>query len=131
MGLDIFTTKVINTEMVGGRVRITTEQVFNFHGCSEISDYLIWTYPDNGNTHTLVGEEFLEMKEKLEKRIKDTEANTDLLDKDDTPEKVAKRNQDTINRIQHDLNALNEFIKRENLVNGENLYEEYTLRLSY
>lgn len=131
MGLDIFTTKVINTEMVDGRVRITTEQVFNFHGCSEISDYLIWTYPDNGNTYTLTGEEFLKMKRKLEKRIKDTEANIELLFKDDTPEKVAKRNQGIINRIQHDLNALNEFIKRENVVNEENLYEEYTLRLSY
>ena len=71
------------------------------------------------------------MKEKLEKRVKDTEADTELLFKDDTPEKVAKRNQDTINRIQHDLNALNKFIKQENLVNEENLYEEYTLRLSY
>ena len=131
MGLDIFTTKVINTEMVDGRVRTTTEQVFNFHGCSEIADYLIWTYPDNGNIYTLTGEEFLKMKEKLEKRAKYTEANTELLFKDDTPEKVAKRNQDIINRIQHDLNALNEFIKQENLVNEENLYEEYTLRLSY
>lgn len=131
MGLDIFTTKVINTEMVDGRVRTTTEQVFNFHRCSEISDYLIWTYPDNRNTYTLVGEEFLKMKEKLEKRVKEAEANTELLFKDDTPEKVAKRNQGIINRIQHDLNALNEFIKQENLVNEENLYEEYTLRLSY